>query len=35
MSDETMLKLMRACVWIVGIWTAFNVGLFIYKAVTG
>ena len=35
MSDETMLKVMRVCVWIVGILTAFNVGLFIYKAVTG
>ena len=35
MSDETMLKLMRACVWIVGILTTFNVALFIYKVVTG
>ena len=35
MTDETMLKLLRACVWIVGILTAFNVALFIYKVVTG
>ena len=35
MSDETMLKLLRACVWIVGILTTFNVVLFIYKVVTG
>ena len=35
MSDETMLKLMRACAWIVGILTTFNVALFIYKVVTG
>ena len=35
MSDETMLKLTRACVWVVGILTACNVGLFIYKVVAG
>lgn len=35
MSDEMMLKLLRACVWVVGILTAFNVGLFICKVVMG
>lgn len=35
MTDETMLKLLRVCVWVVGIMTVFNVALFIYKAVIG
>ncbi len=35
MTDETMFKLLRACVWIVGITTTFNVALFIYKLMTG
>ncbi len=35
MSDKTMLKLMRVSVWVVGILTACNVALFIYRVVTG